>query len=161
MVEPMAENTNPVYSRWLSLKDRPGGKRLFSFLLGRMAPYSGSISPRVEELSIGRCVVTMHDRGKLRNHLNSIHAVALMNLGELASGLAVISAIPPDARGILAGLSIEYLKKGRGTLRAVCECPVPESSERREYEVAAEIMDREDDVVARITARWLIGPKER
>ena len=155
----MANHPNPVYARWLSLKDKPGGKRLFSFLLGRMAPYSGSISPRVEELAPGRCVVTMHDRGKLRNHLNSIHAVALMNLGELASGLAVISSIPPDARGILAGLSIEYLKKGRGTLRAVCECQVPESSERREYEVAAEILDRENDLVARITARWLVGPK--
>ena len=155
----MVDSPNAVYSRWLSLKDKPGGKRLFSFLLGRMAPYSGSISPQVQELTPGRCVVSMHDRGRLRNHLNSIHAVALMNLGELASGLAVISAIPADARGILAGLSIEYLKKGRGTLKAICECPKPESSERREYEVAAEILDQENDIVARITARWLIGPK--
>ena len=155
----MAHQPNAIYARWLSLKDKPGGKRLFSFLLGRMAPYSGSISPRVEELSPGRCVVMMHDRGKLRNHLNSIHAVALMNLGELASGLAVVAALPPNARGILAGLSIEYLKKGRGTLRAVCRCPAPESSERREYEVAAEISDRDGDTVARITARWLVGPE--
>jgi acyl-coenzyme A thioesterase PaaI-like protein len=161
MVGAMAHQPNAVYARWLSLKDKPGGKRLFSFLLGRMVPYSGSISPYVEELGPGHCVVKMHDRGKLRNHLNSIHAVALMNLGELSSGLAVISAIPPDARGILAGLSIEYLKKGRGTLQSVCNCPVLESSERKEYEVAAEITDRENEVVARVTARWLVGPKDR
>ncbi len=154
----MSGKPNAIYARWLSLKDKPGGKRLFSFLLGRMVPYSGSISPRVEELEPGRCVVTMHDRGKLRNHLNSIHAVALMNLGELSSGLAIITAIPPDARGILAGLSIEYLKKGRGTLKAVCQCPVPATSERREYEVVAEISDRDGEAVARIKARWLVGP---
>ncbi len=160
MVGAMAHQPSAVYARWLSLKDKPGGKRLFNFLLGRMVPYSGSISPRVQELEPGHCVVTMDDRRKLRNHLNSIHAVALMNLGELSSGLAVITAIPADARGILAGLSIEYLKKGRGTLRAVCECPVLESSERKEYEVGAEITDREGDVVARVTARWLVGPKD-
>ena len=155
----MLHNPNAVYSRWLSLKDKPGGKRLFSFLLGRMAPYSGSISPRVEELAPGHAVVVMHDRGKVRNHLDSIHAVALMNLGELSSGLAVVSAIPPDARGILAGLSIEYIKKGRGTLMAVCDCEPPESSERKEYEVTAEIRDRENDTVAKVTARWLVGPE--
>ncbi len=159
MVEPMVDKPNALYARWLSLKDKPGGKRLFNFLLARTAPYSGSISPRVEELSPGHAVVEMHDRGRLRNHLDSIHAVALMNLGELASGLAVVTAIPDDARGILASLSIEYLKKGRGTLRAVCECQAPESSERREQEVVAEIHDRDDDIVARIKARWLIGPK--
>ena len=157
----MAAKPTPVDARWLSLKDKPGGKRLFSFLLGRMAPYSGSISPLVEELEPGHAVVVMHDRGRVRNHLDSIHAVALMNLGELSSGLAVISAIPADARGILAGLSIEYLKKGRGTLTAVCDCERPESAERREYEVTADIRDRENDTVAKVTARWLIGPKER
>jgi acyl-coenzyme A thioesterase PaaI-like protein len=159
MVNRMKENPNSLYRRWLSLSGKPGGKRLFSFLLRRFVPYSGSIYPLVEQLDPGHAVVTMRDRGKVRNHLDSIHAVALVNLGELSTGLAVVSGLPEDARGILASLSIEYLKKGRGKLRAECRCPVPESSDRREYEAVAEIRDRDEDTVARVKAQWLVGPK--
>jgi len=155
----MKTDANPIYARWLALENKPLGKWLFSVLLGRMAPYTGSISPRVVELGPGHAVVRMADRGRLRNHLRSIHAIALMNLGEVTSGLAVISGIPADARGIVTRLSMEYLKKGRGTLVGICDCEFPSTTEEREYEVIAEIRDQEADLVARATATWLIGPK--
>ncbi len=155
----MTNAPNPIHARWLSLKDKPGGKWLFSRFLGRMAPYTGSILPKVLELSPGHAVVQMEDRGRLRNHLQSIHAVAIMNLGEVTTGLAVICGIPSDARGILTRLSMEYMKKGRGTLRGTCDCAFPSTSEEKEYEVTADIHDLDGDLVARATATWLIGPK--
>src|SRR5690606_31083744 len=127
---------------------------------GRMVPYTGSISPRVEALRDGYARVSMRDRRRLRNHLRSIHAVAVMNLAEVTGGLALNYGLPADARAILTGLSIEYLKKARGTLTAEAELQIPDSSERREYEFETVVRDSEGDEVARARARWLVGPRE-
>ena len=153
-----AGRPNQIRTLWDRFSGLPGGRTLFSILLGRMAPYTGSVSPRVRELRPGYARVEMRDRRGVRNHLSSVHAIAMMNLAEVSSGLALMYGLPSDARAILTGLSIEYLKKGRGTLTAEAELELPESSERREYEFPSVIRDEAGDVVARATARWLVGP---
>jgi acyl-coenzyme A thioesterase PaaI-like protein len=102
----------------------------------------------------------MRDRYRVRNHLQSVHAVALVNLAELTGNLALAYSLPDDARFIVAGLSIDYLKKARGTIRGVCDCPVPETSERREYEVVVSLRNEAGEEVARATLRSLVGPKK-
>jgi acyl-coenzyme A thioesterase PaaI-like protein len=91
--------------------------------------------------------------------MHSLHAVAVMNLAEVTSGLALSYALPADARAILTGLSIEYLKKARGRLTAESALQQPDTSERREYEFESVVRDSEGDVVARAQARWLVGPR--
>lgn len=145
-----------LYDRVAAL---PGGKLLFSRAVGRMAPYTGTIDARVVELRVGFARVELDDRRKVRNHLRSVHAVALVNLAELAGNLALSYSLPADARFIVAGLSIEYVKKARGKITATSECPVPDSSERHEYEVPVVMTDPGGEVVARATLRSLVGPK--
>ncbi|MFN7972095.1 MAG: hotdog fold domain-containing protein [Acidobacteriota bacterium] len=140
------------------LSGAPGGKRIFSRLIGWMAPYTGTTRARVLELDRGFARIEMRDRRRVRNHLRSIHAVALVNLAEETTGLALMFGLPQGARGILTGLSMDYLKKARGTLTATARCAIPETTERREYEVEGEVRDAQGDLVARARARWLIGP---
>jgi acyl-coenzyme A thioesterase PaaI-like protein len=157
--EPRGERTNELLRRWQRLSGWPGGKLLFSFGVGRMARYTGTIRPRVQELRPGYARIRMHDRPAVRNHLRSVHAIAMMNLAEVTSGLAMLAGMPDDARAIITNLAIEYKKKARGTLEGECSTPPPPSNEKREYHLEAVIRDEAGEEVARATARWLVGPR--
>ena len=133
---------------------------MFSLLLGRMAPYTGTIGARVEELEAGRARVCLRKRRGLRNHLNSLHAIALINLGELATGLAVLSTLTADMRGIVLKIEAEYLKKARGNITAVASFTLPaDLDDDTPCEVEAELLDEAGDIVSRVKATWLLGYK--
>jgi acyl-coenzyme A thioesterase PaaI-like protein len=143
---------------WRRLAPLPGGKTLFSLLLGWMTPYSGTIGARVEQLAPGFCRAALRDRRRVRNHLASVHAMALANLAELTSGLAVLAGLAPGVQGIVTGFSISYQKKARGRLIAECRVSGLEVSAEREQEAAVTVTDAAGDVVARATARWRLRP---
>jgi acyl-coenzyme A thioesterase PaaI-like protein len=69
-----------------------------------------------------------------------------------------MSTLPADARGILAGLAMDYHAKARGTLTAECRCAPVEGSERRELEIVGQIRDASGTLVATARATWLVGP---
>ena len=157
----MSRSIGPqLRKHWRRLQQMPGGKRLFSWLLGRFVPYTGTLGACIEVLEPGHSRVRLSDRRKVRNHLHSVHAMALANLGEMASGLALMNSLPDNTRGILTGFNIEYLQKARGELLAECRCEVPASNSEREVEVLCEICNTDGDIVTVVKAQWLIGPEK-
>lgn len=142
---------------WRRLRPLPGGTRLFSRIFGWQVPYSGSVRPHIRALAPGHAEVEIPDRRRNRQHLGSVHAVALVNLAEQASGLALLTALPDGVRGIVTQISMQYVKKARGPIRAVCEVVAPAVSGDMEFDVTAECLDRGGAVVARAAVRWRLG----
>lgn len=149
-----------VRRNWDRLAGLPGGRWLFSRVLSVVVPYSGTVRPQVLELGAGHCRIAMRDRRGVRNHLGSVHAIALANLAELTSGLAVSYALPAEARGIPVELKMEYVKKGRGRLIGSCDTTIPDWREEGEHTFGAEIRDDGGELVAKAEVRWRIGPRE-
>lgn len=155
------QSLNSIVSKWDKLSAFPGGKLLFSLVIGWVAPYSGSIRARIDALSEGFAQVSMRDRRRVRNHLQSIHAIALINLGEIATGLALLSTLPDNMRGIVLGLQTEYVKKARGKLTAKAYFSLPSSvANDTRCEVTTDIADSSGETVAIVRASWLIGYKK-
>jgi acyl-coenzyme A thioesterase PaaI-like protein len=159
VLPPFGGDRNLVRAAWNLLKSLPGGTIVFSRLLGRAAPYTGSIGARVVALRDGHAETVMADRRAVRNHLRCIHAVALVNLAELTGNAALAYSMPDDARFIVAGLSIDYRKKARGAITASCDCPIPRTNARRIYDVPVILRDAAGEEVARATLRTMVGPK--
>ncbi len=156
------DNDSPgirLLSFWGKLRSTYAGRWLFSRGLGLMVPYSGSLGAQVDHLEPGHCRVRLRDRRRLRNHLRSVHAVAQVNAGELTSGLAMLTGLPPSVRGIVTEIRTEFLKKARGTLIAECRCAVPTVTEPSEFWVVAEVVDGDADVVSRTQVRWRLAPR--
>ncbi len=150
---------NMAREGWDRLHKMPGGKRLYSFLVGRYVPYTGNIHAQVEELGMGFAQVSLEDKPAVRNHLRCVHAIALANLAELTGNIALSYSMPNDARFIVSRIDIAYLKKARGKLTCYCECPIPSSSERQTYEVPVRIVNAANEEVCRATLYSLVGPK--
>lgn len=111
---------NRILKTYNSLKGLPFGKRIFSFITCKSAPYFGSIKPLFEELEPGKCVIFMKKRRSVTNHIKTVHAIAMCNLVELAGGVCTDVSLPDGVRWIPKGMTVEYLALAKTDLRGVC-----------------------------------------
>lgn len=145
---------------WNKLRTKPLGPWLFDKLISRQIPYTGSIKANVVQLEPGKAQVVLKDRRGVRNHLNSIHAIAQINLAEYCSGLAMTARLSENERGIVTQLRMHYHKKARGRLTAHSTCPPFEVTEAMDIIVKAQIYDESGDLVSEAEAYWRVSPKK-
>ncbi|MGH8174447.1 MAG: hotdog fold domain-containing protein [Rhodanobacteraceae bacterium] len=124
------------------------GRWLFSRLICLRAPYFASIAPRIEKLEPGTCIVRIRDRRAVRNHIGTVHAIALCNMAELSAGLATDATLPDSLRWIPKGMSVRYLRKAVGAMTATAHVPAPApSADGSELHAVVEIRDAAGEVV--------------
>lgn len=143
------------FERW------PGGRWLFARVVCLRAPYFATIRPRFLAMEPGRCAVRMSDRRRVHNHLGTVHAIALCNLAELSAGMVCEASIPPTMRWIPKGMTVEYLKKARGTMLAVATPDLPFAEAQAGYElpVTVTVTDPVGEEVFRARVAMWISPK--
>ena len=154
----MPQSVLTLYNR---LADKPAGRWLFSKLVCWKAPYFASIAPRIESLEPGRGVATIRHRRRVTNHIGSVHAIALCNLAELIGGLTIDVSLPPSMRWIPKGMTVEYMKKAMGTMRAVATPGFAPHVADAGYElpVQVEVTDAQGEAVFRARIAMWVSPK--
>jgi acyl-coenzyme A thioesterase PaaI-like protein len=139
----------------------PAGHWLFSRAVCFRAPYFSTISPRFVALEPGRCEVDIRDRRRVHNHIGTVHAIALCNLAELSAGVMTEATIPADMRWIPKGMSVEYLAKAVGTMRAIATPDVAavSSVEGYEWSVTVRVSDPAGKEVFRARITMWLSPR--
>jgi len=153
----MGAHGETLLSLWAQANRWPGGRLVYSRLIGRMEPYTSTIGARVEALEPGYARLRMADRRAVRNHLNSVHAIALVNFVEQTTGMAMLSQFPSGVRGIVTHIEVDFKKKARGELHAECKAPPIDVEGEERYVVETNVTNADGVVVATGRATWLVG----
>lgn len=139
----------------------PFGHWVFSKAVCFKAPYFGTISPRITRLENSRCEAEIKDRRSVRNHVGSVHAIALCNLAELCAGVMTDASLPKDMRWIPKGMTVKYLKRAKGKLHASASPMTPIISSPGGYDlpVNVDILDSAGDKVFHAEILMWLSPK--
>jgi acyl-coenzyme A thioesterase PaaI-like protein len=135
------------------------GPWIFNWLVSFNSPYTGSIPMHIQSLSVGKCASRMRDSFFVRNPFKCIHAVALMNLGEATSGLAVLTwAEKHKYRAIVTKIECEYFQKARGTITAVCQVPPEMTADGNlKLPVDTDMFNSNGTLVAKARIHWTLS----
>ncbi|MGJ8686886.1 MAG: hotdog fold domain-containing protein [Spongiibacteraceae bacterium] len=145
---------------WQRLSKYPAGKWAFSKGVAFTAPYFASIKPSIEELEHGRIVVSMRERRSVRNHLGSVHAIAMCNLAEVAAGLVSVASTPEGMRWIPAGMTVRYLKRAKGKLTANATIREIVVGEKTSIPVPVAVTDENGELVFEAEIAIHVSPKK-
>ena len=100
-----------TYALYRRAAARPLGKRAFSMMFARKAPYFRTVRPQVREVRPHHAELTIRKRRAVQNHLGTVHAIAVCNGLEAAMGLLAEATTPPGRRWIPKGMQVAYLAK--------------------------------------------------
>ena len=156
----------------------PLGIYVFSGLTGFFAPnnaYYASVVTKLTGVSSktdpitgetvhvpSECEAYQPDFPWYRNPFGSMHAVALISLGELASGTAILAALQrmPHLKGIPTRIDAVYHNKVRGRALARSITPLQNIHESGPQSFVTTIHDERGVLCAEVTVTWDFKVKE-
>lgn len=149
-------------SLYRRLASMPGGRWLYGRLICFKAPYFATIAPRFVALEPGRCAVDIRDRRRVHNHIGTVHAIALCNAAELTAGMMTDVTIPSRMRWIPKGMTVQYLAKATGTLRAEAtpESVAVEATSGYAWPVSVSVRNAAGEEVFRARIDMWVSPRK-
>lgn len=144
---------------WKKMSSKPGGKRAFSLAASVKAPYFATIFPLVEDLDVGKGVVSFADRKTVQNHLGTVHAIAMCNSAELAAGLATDCSVPKGMRWIPKSMTVNYVKIAKGRMTATATVPPIEAGKAQDILTKVSVTNPQGVEVFNAQITMYVSPK--
>lgn len=144
-----------LYNKAMKL---PAGRKMFSLIFSRKAPYFSTISPRIDELRPNFCQVSFKKRKAVENHIQTVHVIAICNALECAMGAMAESSVPKHLRWIPKGMDLDYTAKATSDIIATAEAK-PEDWQPGNLPVTVKAMRDDGTVVVEGTIHLWISEK--
>ena len=156
-----ATPAGPTLSAWQKASGSRIGRWLFAQSICRRAPYFASIKPRFLELRPTLCRVSFANRKSVRNHLGTIHALAMGNLCELAAGMVTEVTVPTNMSWVPRGMTIEYLRRAESEVTATARLDKTEWTQAQNVAVPITVVDRNGTEVVRAVITMYVSSRPR
>jgi len=137
----------------------PAGLWIFSRLVAFRAPYFSSIHPVFLTLEPGYAKARISNRRSVRNHLGTVHAIAMANLCEFVGGTLMEISISPKMRWIPKGMTIRYLGLARSDLTAECRIEDCDWSVAQDVLLQVSVRDVSGAVVSEAEIPMYVSPR--
>ena len=142
---------------YIVMKKHPLGKELSSYLILLTSPYTSSINPIIENYNDTYCESYIEDTKSIHNPFNSIHALALTNLGELTSSLLILEEFKKNKqKGIITNISTTYFKKARGKITAISNI-----NSFKNEEIKCDLYNEEKNLICTVKIKWKISNRNK
>ena len=137
----------------------PAGLWLFSRIVAFRAPYFASIKPVFLDLKPGYAKARVRNRRSVRNHLGTVHAIAMANLCEFIGGTLMEISIRPDMRWIPKGMTIRYLGLAKTDVTAECHIEKLDWTESQDVILHVQVRDTAGTVVSEAEIPMYVSPR--
>jgi acyl-coenzyme A thioesterase PaaI-like protein len=139
---------------------------LFSALIGRAVPFTGTAGIQYEKMSQEEVIVSLQNRRKVRNHIGQIHAAGMILLAETATGMVVGMNVPDDKIPLIKSMETNFVKRSTGAMRAVAHLSAEQieqirTLEKGEVQVPVTVTDEAGVEPVLVEAIWAWIPKKK
>jgi hypothetical protein len=110
-----------VLDLWKKTSPLPLGSRIFSIAFSQKAPYFATIRPRFTVIEPNHAELVIRKRRGVHNHIGTVHAIALCNGLEAATGALAEASIPRGKRWIPKGMEVAYTAKADSDITCIAE----------------------------------------
>jgi len=135
-----------------------------SFIVGKIIPFAGTASCRVETLTNHQCIVKIRNKRKVGNHIGTLHAAAMALAAESATGFVTAMNVPDSRVLVIRNMNLTYLKRTKGDLTATATLSDADlerlkSEEKGDISVPVVLKDAEGTESVTAEMIWAWTPK--
>ena len=137
----------------------PVRRTLLSATFGRVVPFAGTAGVKFEDFGPLKVTVSLDNKRSVRNHIGQIHAVAMMLLGETATGFVVGINTPDTHLCLVKDVKVRFKRPSKGAMQATATLTEAmaeqiQTTERGEVTVPCEITDASGQAPIEVDMTW-------